>query len=145
MNDYVLFVLCSAIVAIGLVAALKLKGHPLKKGPKGGIIGFILFGAIVGGVAQCAKADVEYFAFGEVYLGLDRTFDSPSPQCEPDDIQGNGAFDRLTSNGGIRINAIKYKGFQINGKYTHHSGATCDDNLIYDAIGIETVYKLWSR
>lgn len=83
---------------------------------------------------------VEWFAFGEVYAGLDYTEQKTSPACFED-----GVDDRLTSNGGVRVNVMQVAGgaFQLNGKYTHHSCALNSDRYLYDGFGLEATYRLW--
>ena len=142
--DYLLFVGAILLIAVLLVTYTKKKGGSIGKGAKSGIVAFILFGIIVGGVAQCAKADeLKYFQYGEVYLGLDMPFNGTSPQCEAG--PENGDNDKVTSNGGIRINAVSYGDFELNGYYLHKSCAISQDYLVYDAAGIEATFKLWSR
>jgi len=101
-----------------------------------------LLSLVVGILGKDARADsqVEWFAFGEIYLGLDYTSQSPSPACFEE-----GASDRLTSNGGFRANLLQVDQgkFQVNGKYTHHSCALNDDKYLYDGFGLEAVYRLW--
>ena len=115
---------------------------PGNKNIVGGIKAFVGFGVIVSVIfftIDYVRADTRYFSFAEVYLGVD-TLGSTSPQCE------EGDNDRLTSNGGLRGNFMQYTQnkltFELNGKYTHHSGAFCVDNHIYDGVGIESVFRI---
>lgn len=113
----------------------------------GGIVWFILFGLLFVGVSEFARADKPgtWFSYGEVYLGVDWTFDDPSPQCVK---QGGGGIDsRGTSNGGIRINIYESfdSRFHFNTKYTHHSCALNTDRNQYDAIGFEIQYRFFDR
>ena len=142
--DYLAFVVSIISIAALLVLYTKHKGGSIGKGAWGGIKAFVLFGIVVGGVAQCVKAgELEWFQYGEVYLGIDAPFSGTSPQCEvgPE----NGDNDKVTSNGGIRVNGVRYGGFELNGYYLHKSCAISQDDLVYDAAGIEAVYQLWSR
>lgn len=82
----------------------------------------------------------KWFAYGEVYLGLDVTKDL-SPQC----VEGDN--DRLTSNGGVKINIYQSadKRFEANSKYTHHSCAFAEDREVSDGFGLEFSYKFFQR
>lgn len=86
-------------------------------------------------------AESKYFAYGEVSVGLDRTFNQ-SPQCKP-----SKNTDRLTSHGGVKINLVQSSDqrFELNTRYTHHSCAFGSDRNTYDAFGLEATYKLWGR
>ena len=147
MTEYLLFVGATIFIATALVVFTQYKtGKSIKKGARDGILFFLLFGVVVGSLTLCSEVEateLEWFAYGEIYLGLDVTSDSPSPFCEPSSGFNNGSHDRLTSNGGVRGNIIRYGAFQLNGKFTHHSGATCDDEPTYNAIGVEAVLTLW--
>ena len=151
MNEYLIFAITIIAISLGLITYVQWKDKKkIKKGAMEGIKLFVLFGLVVGLLFFCSESKaeelnlkVEYFAFGEVYLGLDYTTVSPSPFCEPSSGFNNGSHDRLTSNGGVRGNIIRYGAFQLNGKFTHHSGATCDDEPTYNAIGVEAVLTLW--
>lgn len=104
-----------------------------------GIIIFIAFGLGTASISDAIAEEYEFFDYGEVYLGIDSTRNT-SPQC------GHGEYsERMTSNGGLRVNLIKSKNdlFEFNVKYTHHSCAFNDDINNYDALGVEAVYKLW--
>lgn len=169
MSSIVMFVLGIMLVVVALLAfaAKRLGGLPqlidylkVNKGITAGIIGFVLFGLVIAtafgatpanaaelekppDAAQVAKtkseSNVEWFAFGKVYLGIDSTF-KQSPQCEPGDVS-----DRLTSNGGLIVNILqsKDKRFEFNSKYTHHSCAFNGDRNSYDAVGLSVEYRLW--
>ena len=102
-----------------------------------GIVLFIGIGVGVVAFAEDNKTGVNYLQWGEVFLGLDQT-KNESPMCE----FGNSR-DRLTSNGGFRLNLIESKDklFTFNGKYTHHSCAFNEDADSYDAIGVEVTYR----
>lgn len=110
-----------------------------------GIVAFILFGVFVVGLVTAplmANADEEkgeWFAYGEVYLGVDHPM-RHSPQCEI-----VGPNDRLTSHGGLRANIYQSADdrFEFNTKYTHHSCAFSPDDQTYDAVGIELSYRIW--
>lgn len=81
---------------------------------------------------------VEWFTFGEVYLGVDYTMQTQAPSCFDD-----GANPRLTSNGGVRANILQVDRFRLNGKYTHHSCVLNSDRYLYDGVGLEATYRLW--
>lgn len=110
-----------------------------------GVIVFILSGALVVVISEVARADIPkgtWFNYGEVFLGVDWTYQNPSPQCKDD-----GPDSRGTSNGGIRFNIYESydKRFHFNTKYTHHSCALNSDRNQYDAIGFEINYRFFSR
>lgn len=109
-----------------------------------GIVGFLLVGIVAASLAvREVNADEslkgEWFAYGEVYLGVDHPF-RQSPQCVAD-----GPNDKLTSNGGFRANIYQSadERFEFNSKYTHHSCAFNSDRNLYDAVGFELTYRLW--
>ena len=80
------------------------------------LTGIVLFvGVSIFSVAVFAQT--KYFAYGEVYVGLDNTR-KLSPQCKP-----SKNSDRLTSNGGFKANLVQSQDnrFELNAKYTHHS------------------------
>lgn len=85
----------------------------------------------------------QWFAYGEVFLGIDQT-NGQSPQCKDGDVN-----DRLTSNGGFRVNIWQYRDrygqLELNGKGTHHSCALNPDRNGYDAIGPELKYRFFER
>lgn len=114
------------------------------KNVRGGIIMFVALGVVTAFFTMPSKAEaveLEWFQYGEVYLGIDNTFES-SPQCKKD--QHN---ERLTSNGGFRFNIFRTldKKVETNFKYQHHSCAFNQDDLKYDSFGIEVVWKIWSK
>jgi hypothetical protein len=149
---FILTVLLITFIAI----AFAFDGSPAKaykyfttERGKGVGIGIILFVGIgLGAVlmspnarALDLKEDLEYFQYGEVYLGLDSTF-KQSPQCQDD-----GPDNRLTSNGGVIFNIARSKDriFELNTKYTHHSCAFNSDRNGYDAVGLVATWKLWGN
>ena len=108
-----------------------------------GILAFVGVAVLAVGLAQCASAGErgQWFAWGEVYLGIDRQMRGErSPQCMDD-----GPDNRLTSNGGFRANIYQSGDgrMALNGKYTHHSCAFNTDRNLYDALGVELTYRLW--
>ncbi len=114
------------------------------KNVRAGIVMFVGLGVALAFLTMPSKSEaveLEYFQYGEVFLGVDNTFTS-SPQCKKD--QHN---ERLTSNGGFRFNVLRTtnKKVEVNAKYQHHSCAFNQDDLKYDALGIEIVWKLWSK
>lgn len=164
MSSAIMFI--GAIIATAAILTLVVFKSPTKaisylKTPDGkkvlaGIAWFLVFGVVLAALSQCVKADGqdsaaedrkeiksadsgEWFAYGEVFIGVDRTT-QVSPMCDE-----GGPDDRLTSNGGIRANVYQSadKRFEFNTKYTHHSCAFGQDNESYDAIGVEFTYRLW--
>ena len=111
------------------------------KGVLKGIILFVSLGIVLVIFSAVANADTKgkWFAWGELFMGLDQTFNQ-SPMCHDGDYS-----DKITSNGGLRINVFESgdSKFSLNGKYTHHSCAFNPDDASYDALGIEATYKLW--
>lgn len=155
--DWVLFLLAITATAAVLILvtfgnfsnALDYFESDKGRGVRNGILAFIGAGMLAVFVslliapsrAEAARLDLEWFAFGEVYLGVEAPFTrGASPQCMDD-----GPDDKLTSNGGLRANIVQTPGsrFQLNAKYTHHSCAFNPDQNLYDAAGIEAVYRLW--
>ncbi|MGH1470155.1 MAG: hypothetical protein ACRBCS_03120 [Cellvibrionaceae bacterium] len=133
------------IVVYGDIGSAK-KFWATKKGKNvfGGIAMFCGLGLLVAALSLLfsPKASAEsgsWFKYGEIYLGIDNTFKS-SPQCKKDQYN-----ERLTSNGGFLANIYQsYDGkFEANLKYQHHSCAFNQDDLRYDAFGIEFTYLLW--
>ena len=106
-----------------------------------GVPAVVLFITFLLGLFGSKAAAGEYFAFGDLYLGLDNT-NKPSPMCEDGDNSS-----RLTSNGGLIANIYRSddQRFQLNTKYTHHSCAFNADDKSYDALGLEVRYRLWGR
>ena len=147
MNSGLLFIATTLIVAIvAILWAYKSPSNAIRyfKTSEGkkvlkGILAFIAFGVILVLATACNPAHADWFEYGEVYIGLDRT-NEVSPQCLQD-----GPDDKMTSNGGIRANVYQSddKRFSLNGKYTHHSCAFNPDRNTYDGAGIEIVYRLW--
>lgn len=107
-------------------------GSGAKKGIVMSIVGFTLAVSVLFlFYSNNANADdLKYFNGTTVFYGLDNTM-KVSPQCVQNDVD-----DRLTSNFGIRQNALEYKDIRIGGQYTHHSCAIGVDDHPYDAIGI---------
>lgn len=115
-------------------------------GVKAGILKFVGLAIVVVFmgtlISKAASEPVKYFQFVDVYIGIDSPR-SPSPFCA-----SSGESDRLTSNGGLKVNLVESADdrFQANWKYTHHSCALNRDISTYDAFyGLELVYRLWSR
>jgi len=121
------------------------------KAPEGkevlkGILMFCIAGAVFATIPRSCEAKeawhehLEYFEWAEVYMGMDHTI-SVSPQCRAGLLNN-----KLTSNGGIRVNIMrsKDKNWNLNYKYTHHSCALNPDRNSYDTNwGIETTYRFW--
>ncbi len=85
--------------------------------------------------------ELKYFQYAEVYIGMDYT-KKLSPQCHEGEYS-----DRLTSNGGARMNLLQTQGkrVEVNTYYLHHSCAYNIDREQYDAVGIQVTWKLWQR
>lgn len=155
MSSAVMFIVATVLVAIFLTllvfggSAMKAwryfrhdsEGRSVFKG----IVLFILFGvgltafSLFASPAEAEEPKGEWFAYGEVFLGIDYT-KKLSPQCHE-----GGPNDRVTSNGGIRVNIYQSadERFELNSKYTHHSCAFSPDREQYDALGVELTYRLW--
>lgn len=90
-------------------------------------------------LASKAAAAENWFTYGQVYLGAEKTSDL-NTICDP-----GGVDDRTTSHGGIRVNLFRStdRKFETNVKYTHHSCAFGGDRHVYDAFGMEASLKLW--
>jgi len=173
MEIYFMFVGAVFLISLGLILFYKANGIEIKSNAMGGIKAFWLFGVIVGllmlaivyltgfiGKAEAAETELidefNWAAFLELGLGLDYVSNGDkSPQCEPTGTgYDNGPNDRLTSNGGIKLNIMEYRkeilvenkpkllSFEVNGKYTHHSCAVSDDDLMYDGTGIQAVFRI---
>lgn len=119
-----------------------------------------ILAAIIGVVRPAhAEPSWRWAEYGEVYLGLDYTFQELASPCRglPElvetpyglavdaDARGVGADGRLTSNGGFRMNILQSPDrlLEMNAKYTHHSCALRGDRELYDAVGLELTYRLW--
>jgi len=147
MNSGILFILGLVVMAtLAMLYVFKTPNNAIKyfsteKGKKvlKGIVMFIGIGLLV--VLAKAAFAVEYFAYGDVYLGLDQT-QFESPMCYDD-----GANSHLTSNGGFIFNIVRTddKLLEFNSKYTHHSCAFNSDNAKYDAVGLEFKYRFFGN
>jgi hypothetical protein len=145
---FVISILVAGVLAVWMTVGAPSKWREYFGTPGGrkilaGIIVFVGAGLLAALMSAPAKAgDLKWFDYGEVYLGLDYTNRSPSPQCVGDP---GGADERLTSNGGARVNIVSWPddSFQANLKYTHHSCAVNTDRNTYDGMGVELVYRLW--
>ena len=152
MNSAVMFII--GVVALTLILHLLVFKQPAKiirfwkaeenKKIHVGIITFVLVFVVLGilyiPTASAKDNDsIKWFAFGEMYLGVDHTSDI-SPMCFTGDNN-----DRITSHGGFRANILQSPDsrFSLNAKYTHHSCAFNQDYLRYDGVGVELVYRLW--
>ena len=143
------FVLSLIIVTVGwgLIILLHKRVNPITYfsshtglGILKGIVMAIGAAVIITVLSRSAHADeVKWFKEAEIFAGLEAT-QRVSPQC----VRG-GVDDKTTSNLGMRVNIYTNKEFQINSKYTHHSCAFGEDDAGYDALGLELVYKFWSR
>lgn len=150
MSGLTLF-LGGAILSIILILLVKF-GSPKKiikyfstKEGKGVLVGIVLFLGIGGAIAlfspKAEAKELKWFAYSEVFLGLDQT-KKISPMCRKGDIS-----DRLTSNGGLRFNILQSgdRRGEFNILYTHHSCALNGDAKSYDALGFQFTYKIHTR
>lgn len=88
-----------------------------------------------------AEADITWFNEAEIFIGLDQT-KKLSPMCH------EGKYsDRITSNGGVRMNVMRTTDsvVRVDVHYIHHSCAVNRDDRQYDAVGVQLVYRFWSR
>jgi hypothetical protein len=148
MDSGLMFILATLIFAVVLVFVVfktpaNVVGYFKTKEGLGVLKGIVLF-ILVGIVLVFASktfSEENWLTYGEVFLGVDNTF-AVSPNC-----LGGGLNDRLTSNGGVRLNLYKSSDgkFEWNTQYTHHSCAFNVDREGYDAIGMQMSYKLWDR
>lgn len=145
MPDYLFYIVALVLVVLG-ITAYKIPVRewiPYFKTRTGlgilkGIVICIALGVALALFSGVAKADkLEYFEFGEMFMGLDYTKKS-SPMCE----QG-GVDDQWTSNLGLRFNVVNYGNAQVNAKATHHSCMLGVDDRSYDALGVELVWRFW--
>lgn len=157
MSSGTLFIASVLVIAMAALFAMQIKNPGFfksltatrdGKGILKGVVLFPLLGVIVVLLALWSSSAFAkpheagtWFAYGEVYLGLDIT-NKQSPMCE----DGPNSS-RLTSNGGLRVNMYRSADrlFEWNNKYTHHSCAFNVDDKSYDAIGWEFTYKFWTR
>ena len=102
---------------------------------------FILLAVLSLWARKANAEELTYFNYGEVYVGMDYT-KKLSPQCEDE-----GPNNRLTSNGGVKVNLIRTKSriVEINSYYLHHSCAYSEDREQYDAFGVQVTWKLWGN
>lgn len=118
------------------------------KGVANGII--LAVGAVIVVAAsfyllRAEAAEFKYFDKGEVFMGLDHT-KKLSPMCVSNQYSENGGnSDKLTSNLGVKAEIVSTVDdiTSVTVKYTHHSCAFNEDNLSYDALGLEVRYRLW--
>jgi len=82
-----------------------------------------------------------FFNDAGIYLGLDYTKDQ-SPQCVKDSFD-----DRGTSNLGVWFNIWESskENIRVNTRYTHHSCYLGQDDIMYDAIGVQVEWQLWQK
>jgi len=88
------------------------------------------------GVAYDARAeseDIGYLEYTQIFTGIDYVYNRDrSVFCKADEID-----QRLTGNGGVRQQLVRYKFAEVVGKYQHHSCAMNSDYYSYDAFGLE--------
>jgi hypothetical protein len=102
-------------------------------------LAILVLGVAFSLIPTCAKAD--WLNDATVFAGLDYT-KSQSPQCEVNQIDNHG-----TSNLGVKLNVWQSasENVRVNSKYTHHSCALGKDARLYDALGVELEWRVWSR
>lgn len=86
------------------------------------------------GIAYDSKAeDIGYLEYTQIFTGIDYVYNRDrSVFCASGEIDS-----RLTGNGGLRQQFVRYHFAEVVGKYTHHSCALNTDASSYDAWGIE--------
>ena len=100
---------------------------------------FALVALVLGSLSGCTG---KYMNYADAYVGLDIP-NGTSPQCrDRGDID-----DKTTSNLGLVGNVYESADthFKTNLKYTHHSCAFNSDIRVYDAIGVELKYRIYTR
>lgn len=104
-----------------------------------GIVIVTVLAIIISLIGGCSN--VTYFNYASMYAGLEQT-KNQSPMC----MRG-GVDDKTTSNLGFKGNLVETldKRGSANLKYTHHSCAFSEDDISYDAIGVEAEYKFYVR
>lgn len=113
-----------------------------KKFARFGVVAFT-GAAIVIGLLMSRSSDaseIEWFPEAEAYFGVDAPFTRISPQCDQTDEGFNREF---TSNGGIRVTAVRYRLFSARAYTLHKSCAVANDWFVYDGVGAELVIRLW--
>lgn len=83
-------------------------------------------------------AEITYFNYAQIETGLEyQVGDKAFTTCY------EGTFDKVGSNLGASVNFMEInKTFEINGRYTHHSCALERDFNVYDAVGIQLIWKI---
>lgn len=86
------------------------------------------------------KPQISYLNWIEAEAGLEwQIGEVEFVQCKPNTTDD---LDKLGSNLGARLNLIEIDdSIQINAKYTHHSCAVETDRLVYDAVGLQIVWR----
>jgi hypothetical protein len=87
------------------------------------------------GVAYDARAeeDLGYLEYTQIFTGIDYVYNrDKSIFCKTNEVD-----QRLTGNGGVRQQLVRYKFAEVVGKYQHHSCAMNSDYYSYDAFGLE--------
>ncbi len=156
MNSGIAFAICILCIALNVAAfrlggirnAIKYIRDPQHKSIEKGVVLFSGIGIIVGIIfailintahaAEPEQEELNWFKYGEIFIGVDFPIDGTSPQCVKD-----GPDNKTTSNGGFRANVIQYGRFDLNAKYQHHSCAFNVDRNTYDQVGVEASYRLW--
>ena len=101
------------------------------------VIVFLLVGLSIAYDSQAE--DFGYLEYTQIFTGIDYVYNRDrSVFCAPDEIDS-----RLTGNGGLRQQFVRYKFAEVVGKYTHHSCALNADYSSYDAFGIELNLTFW--
>lgn len=145
MHSSGLFLITVLIVTLlTILIAFKTPGKAIKyfktDDGKKVLSGILLFTGLAGALVLWSgnsKAGGGWFGYSEIFLGVDYT-QGQSPQCVD-----YGPDIKATSNGGIRLSVYESddSAYKLNVKYTHHSCAFSLDKNIYDAIGVESVYR----
>lgn len=133
-------ILLLTVAAVIMVIFIKKVGlEEVKKRPATKhIIGFTLAGVvlfmILGSLQEANGADyqLKYLQYIEAEFAVDVPIvDYKSPQCQEDAIET-----RITSDGRITLNAIKYGYTELNLYYLHKSCAIGRDDEVYDGVGM---------
>lgn len=150
-STYFIVTLLVVAIATTLYSLIVMRVRPETKLDKAdikdiykGVIIFVLAGVLLGLSSMAFSSSpnrLHWFQYAEAYIGLDSTY-GVSPFCED-----RGINSRLTSNGGLRLNILESNDrlFSLNGKYTHNSCGFSPDKPTYDAVGLELVYRFFTR
>jgi hypothetical protein len=110
----------------------------------GGIISAIVTLLFILYSPKSDAAELTYFEYTQVYVGLDFQIQAEAPECLPGSIEDN-----ITANGGIRQHLIgmNYGWWRVDftGGYLHHSCAIGKDDKVYDAVMGTFIFTFYRR